>query len=53
MPEDFVMLTGVQYTVRQFILWSAAELGVSLRFEGDGVDEHAIVKGFKVIRHRH
>ena len=42
-PEDFVIATGVQYSVRQFITWSAAELGVSLRFEGTGVDEVAIV----------
>ena len=47
LPEDFVIATGVQYTVRQFILWSAAELGVSLRFEGNGVDEHAIVEGIQ------
>lgn len=42
-PEDFVIATGVQYSVRQFIEWSAAELGVKLRFEGQGVDEVAIV----------
>ena len=42
-PEDFVIATGVQYSVRQFIEWSAAELGITLRFEGDGVDETAIV----------
>lgn len=42
-PEDFVIATGVQYSVRQFILWSAAELGVTLRFEGSGVDEKAYV----------
>ena len=42
-PEDFVIATGVQYSVRQFIEWSAAELGVQLRFEGQGVDEVAIV----------
>ena len=41
--EDFVIATGVQYSVRQFISWSAAELGVSLRFEGQGVDEIAVV----------
>ena len=41
MPEDFVIATGVQYTVRQFIEWSAAELGICLRFEGVGVDEVA------------
>jgi len=42
-PEDFVIATGVQYSVRQFIEWSAAELGIKLRFEGQGVDEHAVV----------
>ncbi|MBK5964457.1 GDP-mannose 4,6-dehydratase [Thiocystis minor] len=42
-PEDYVIATGVQYSVRQFILWSAAELGLLLRFEGEGVDECAVV----------
>ena len=42
-PEDFVIATGVQYSVRQFIEWSAAELGIVLRFEGRGVDERGIV----------
>src|SRR5690606_11738616 len=41
--EDFVIATGVQHSVRQFIEWSAAELGITLRFEGRGVDEIAIV----------
>ena len=42
-PDDFVIATGVQYSVRQFIEWSAAELGVTLKFEGHGIDESAIV----------
>ena len=42
-PEDFVIATGLQYSVRQFIEWSAAELGVRLRFEGKGIDEVAII----------
>ena len=42
-PEDFVVATGVQYSVRQFIQWSAQELGITLRFEGQGLDEVAIV----------
>jgi len=42
--EDFVIATGVQYSVREFIRWSAAELGVQLRFEGSGVDERGIVE---------
>lgn len=41
--EDFVIATGMQYSVRQFIEWSAAELGITLRFEGKGVDEVAVV----------
>jgi len=41
--EDFVIATGVQYSVRQFIEWSAAELGIALRFEGDGLEEKGIV----------
>ena len=43
-PEDFVIATGVQYSVRQFIEWSAAELGITLSFEGEGIDEVAIVQ---------
>ena len=43
-PDDFVIATGVQYSVREFITWSAAELGVHLRFEGNGVDEQGIVE---------
>jgi GDPmannose 4,6-dehydratase len=43
-PEDFVIATGVQYSVREFVRWSAAELGITLRFEGQGVDELGIVE---------
>jgi GDPmannose 4,6-dehydratase len=42
-PKDYVIATGVQYSVRQFIEKSAAQLGVTLRFEGQGVDERAVV----------
>jgi GDPmannose 4,6-dehydratase len=42
-PEDFVIATGVQYTVRQFIEWTAKELGLTLCFEGKGVNEKAIL----------
>ena len=41
--EDFVIATGVQYSVREFITWSAKELGISLEFSGVGVDEIATV----------
>jgi len=46
-PEDFVIATGVQYSVRLFIEWSAKELGITLRFEGRGVDEVAIVESIE------
>jgi len=42
-PEDFVIATGVQYSVREFIVWSARELGIELEFQGEGVDERGIV----------
>mgnify|MGYP001177230238 FL=1 len=44
-PDDFVIATGVQYSVRQFIEWSALELGIELQFEGDGEQEIAVVSG--------
>ena len=37
--EDFVIATGKQFSVRQFIEWTALELGMPLRWEGTGVDE--------------
>jgi GDPmannose 4,6-dehydratase len=42
-PEDFVIATGVQYSVRDFITWSAKELGVTLDFSGTGLDEVGVV----------
>jgi len=43
-PDDYVIATGKQYSVREFIRWTAAELGLTLRFEGSGVDERAVVE---------
>lgn len=43
-PEDFVIATGVQYSVRDFITLAAAELGISLRFEGEGLEEKGVVE---------
>jgi len=42
-PQDFVIATGLQYSVREFITWAAAELGITLRFEGQDGDEKAFV----------
>jgi len=41
--EDFVIATGVQYSVRQFVEFAAAELGITVRFEGEGEKEVGIV----------
>jgi GDPmannose 4,6-dehydratase len=41
--DDFCIATGLQYSVRQFIEWSALELGITIRFEGNGLDEVGIV----------
>ena len=42
-PEDFVIATGQQYSVREFVTWAAKELGVTLEFSGEGVEEVAKV----------
>jgi len=42
-PEDFVIATGIQHSVREFVVQAAAELGVHIRFEGEGVNEVGIV----------
>ena len=42
-PEDFVIATGIQYSVRQFIEMAASELGITLEFRGDGEDEIGVI----------
>ena len=42
-PKDYVIATGVQWSVREFIAKTAAALGITLRFEGEGVNEQAVV----------
>ncbi len=49
-PDDFVIATGVQYTVRQFIEWSAAELGMHLLWEGAGVNEVGYWNGKPIVK---
>ena len=41
--EDFVIATGQQFSIRDFIIWSADELGITLKFEGFGPNEKATV----------
>ena len=38
-PEDYVIATGKQYSVRDFIIWAAEDLGITLTFSGEGVEE--------------
>lgn len=42
-PDDYVIASGVQHSVRQFVERAAAELGMILRWEGEGIDERGIV----------
>lgn len=42
--EDFVIATGLQYSVREFINWTANELSMELEFSGEGVEEIARVR---------
>jgi GDPmannose 4,6-dehydratase len=49
-PEDFVIATGVQYSVRQFINWTAEALGMQLRWEGESVNEVAYWNAKTVVR---
>jgi GDPmannose 4,6-dehydratase len=42
-PEDFVIATGVQHSVREFVQQSAAVLGITVQFQGQGVDEVGVV----------
>ena len=42
-PEDFVIATGEQHTVRDFTTLAFKETGVELRWEGEGVNERALI----------
>jgi GDPmannose 4,6-dehydratase len=46
-PQDYVIATGVQYSVREFIRRSADRLGITLAFEGEGVQEIARIAAIK------
>ena len=45
-PDDFVIASGVQHSVREFVEQAAGELGITLCWEGEGVDEIGIVDSF-------
>jgi GDPmannose 4,6-dehydratase len=50
-PRDYVIATGEQHSVREFVDIAAAELGMTLRWQGQGVEEHAVdERGAIVVR---
>ena len=49
-PDDFVIATGKQYSVRQFIEWTATALCMQLRWEGEGVNEVGYADGKVIVR---
>ena len=44
-PEDFVIATGIQYSVRDFVNVAAKELGMKIHWEGKGIDETGTLVG--------
>jgi GDPmannose 4,6-dehydratase len=46
-PDDFVIASGVQHSVREFVERAAGELGIGIRWEGEGVNEIGIVDSFE------
>jgi GDPmannose 4,6-dehydratase len=48
-PEDYVIATGVQHSVRDFINWSANQLGVTIKFEGTGINEVGVVQSITTL----
>jgi GDPmannose 4,6-dehydratase len=48
-PEDFVIATGRQYSVRQFVEAAAAELGMTIQWKGERTEERGVTQGGRVI----
>jgi GDPmannose 4,6-dehydratase len=48
-PDDFVIATGRQFSVRQFVEIAAAELGMNIRWQGSGVDERGFDQDGKCV----
>lgn len=48
-PEDFVIATGVQYSVRDFVNAAANELEMNIEWRGEGIDEVGILNGKKIV----
>lgn len=51
-PDDFVIATGEQHTVRTFVTLAASAIGIELRWEGSGLQEHAVIASLRsTLRH--
>lgn len=46
-PKDYVIATGVQYSVRQFIEWTAEEIGIGINWSGNGINEVGIISSIR------
>src|SRR3546814_7523604 len=44
-PEDYVIATGVQHSVRDFVGQAASELGLAIEWRSNGADEHGVIAG--------
>lgn len=51
-PDDFIIATGEQYSVRQFVEWAFAHVGITIRWEGSGFDEVGIDNATGITRIR-
>ena len=43
-PDDFVIATGNQFSVREFIIWTGEELGIEIEFQGNNLEEIGVIK---------
>jgi len=47
MPKDYVIATGKQHSIRDFITWACNDLGIDVEFSGQGLDEIGVIKSIK------
>jgi GDPmannose 4,6-dehydratase len=52
-PDDFVIASGIQHSVREFVDQAAEELGISIRWQGEGIDEIGIVNAVSTKGEQH
>ncbi len=50
-PDDFVIATGKQHSVREFIIWAAKFLGISIEFHGKGLEEVGVISKLEKLEH--